>query len=701
MARGFGGPRAHTRPAVSGGFRRRVVAMAGLLLAVLVLAPATPAQAHATLLFTTPAADGAVAQSPDDIHLVFDQAVVATGSSLELTSPRGEAFDVGQPAATDDPRVLASPVHEVLATGEYTVHWQVTAPDGDTMVGSFRFGVGSTSGLSSTPEEEQSATVRGVPALTALRTLLFAGLSLALGGLVGARHARRTRQLGGAEDVDPAPWTAPGAALGLVAGLGLALAQLGGGVLAEGIARWHQAPSLLASTPGRVLVIQVLAFATAALLAVRARRGPAPLVRQRLAGAALFVVAGAEGVRSHPEAAAPGWGAALVVVHLTAAAVWVGALVHVVRVARARRGRGVATAPVVLAYAHTAWLLFLLVALTGTANVLVLARPRGLFDTLLESEYGGWLLAKLTLVAVVAACALLARRHLARRARRQPGATVRLELVSLVGVLAVSALLTSLAPPARQDLPLPFPPPPAGPVTAVGARAGWIGVGASASEGQLVIRLRTPDAGEFGDGVEPTGRVGEVEDGYRLAANLVAPGADDGRGLEFRRCGSGCFVAPVEWTPGRHVLTLDAGALAWDGGAAALNINWPPRQSPATLRRAVRVMRKVDHFTLHEQVTSDTSAGLGDAQQLGMSGPEFLDTEPYVSGVAPSVVVTGRSDDETELALAYPAEGIYVRLLLDSRHRITRETLTAANHLVERTFVYPAERQSDGHTHEH
>ncbi|SOD89723.1 hypothetical protein [Streptomyces sp. Ag109_G2-15] len=99
-------------------------------------------------------------------------------------------------------------------------------------------------------------------------------------------------------------------------------------------------------------------------------------------------------------------------------------------------------------------------------------------------------------------------------------------------------------------------------------------------------------------------------------------------------------------------------------------------------------------------VTSNTAQGLGDLRQLPVTGEEFLAAEPYGSGTAP---VTTRLSDENgqrRLALAYPAEHTQLGLTLDGTGRILHETLTAPNHLVTRTFVYP-EPEEDGHGHEH
>ena len=108
-------------------------------------------------------------------------------------------------------------------------------------------------------------------------------------------------------------------------------------------------------------------------------------------------------------------------------------------------------------------------------------------------------------------------------------------------------------------------------------------------------------------------------------------------------------------------------------------------------------MSAIPELALYERVTSDTNSGLGQEVRLQLSGPELLDSDPYGSGVAPTVVVLGRNQltGETEMALAYPGEGTYVRLTLDHHGRIARETLAAPNHLTTRTIVYPE------HKHEH
>lgn len=636
----------------------RWLAVLAACIALLLGLPA-PAQAHATLLFTTPAADGAVPTSPPQIQLVFDQAVVPTDSTLSLTGPDGD-IEVGPVELSHRGQVLSVTVRERLEPAEYEVTWVVTARDGDSMAGEFRFEVGSSDGLSLT---SQTPATPGASLIGVLRWLLFAGLALLLGGITGQRLAARTSEPG-----DPRPPLRTGAVLAVLATLGLALVQAGGGSLLGGISRVEV---LIDSTPGRIAMAELtLALIVLVMLLIRGSRSV--MVAGALGLAAL------EGLRAHPHAELPGWGALLLAVHLLAAAVWIGALVHTIRVAR-RRGAAGARA-VVVAYARLALWLVLAVLVAGALAAVTLIPLNDMVLVLIDTTYGRWLAVKLGLVVVALGFAFTGRWFL-RRGRGQPSVAARIEVGALAGVLAASAALTALAPPALSDAPLPFPPPPSGPVVALGARAGWIGIGATASQGQLVVRLVTPDL------VTPDPDVGETdaqEEEFTLAGNL-SPATREPHPLHFRACGQGCFVAPVDWGPGHSTVTLNADGEHFDGGNAAILVPWPARPSPDLLRKAVAATGLEPKVVIHEQVTSDTSSGLGDLSGIPLTGREYLEAGPFGSGVAPVVV---RLDQRT-LSLGYPAEATYVQLTLDRHDRIVREVLAAPNHLVNRTLVYP------------
>src|SRR6266702_6053710 len=146
---------------------RRIAAFAGGLAAALIaltaLAPA--ASAHATLLFTAPAADSAVPASPTAITLTFNEPVTLAGPPVTLTGAGGQKIGVGPPGQSRGRSVVTVPVTARLGDGVYTVAWQVISTDGDPVSSSFIFAVGpapaalsATTAQPSTPARWPAAT---------------------------------------------------------------------------------------------------------------------------------------------------------------------------------------------------------------------------------------------------------------------------------------------------------------------------------------------------------------------------------------------------------------------------------------------------------------------------------------------------------------------------------------------------------------
>lgn len=430
------------------------------------------------------------------------------------------------------------------------------------------------------------------------------------------------------------------------------------------------------SRPGVLALVEIAGFALAAIAVVVRRRAWAVLP--------LTAVLVAEALRAHPQAEQAVAGPVLTFVHLAAAALWTGTLVQVLRAMATCRGERGAARALLLAYARLAGWLFAAVVSTGIIAGLLLVP----LDDLATTAYGQVLLAKSALVVVAAGLAYTARRHLhGNAAGRLPYRPARVEASVLAVVLAISATLTVLRVPADADRPLSFAPPTTGPVVPAGTRAGEIGISARASTGQLILDLTAPQVGDTGD------------QSYALSATLADPRGTKRR-LALHGCGTGCFYTPLTWREGTSRLTLTASAgQEWAGGRAGLTITWPPRPDAALLRETVAAMKKVPGFTLHELVTSNTARGLGDLKQLPLTGKEFLASEPYGSGAAPVLTRLPDESGHRRLALAYPAEHTQLDLTLDETGRILHETLTAPNHLVTRTFVYPEPEEREGHEH--
>ncbi|MFF9194642.1 CopD family protein [Streptomyces sp. NPDC014779] len=250
-------------------------------------------------------------------------------------------------------------------------------------------------------------------AITLLRLLVLVALAVQIGELAGARLA--------GEGPLPRRWSVPAATTGCAASAGLLvlLAWLSG--LGLGTASGLR--------EGRLLLVTANALGLAALCA--ATRRPA------LAVAPLAVAVGAEAMRAHPEAYTPAIGVTLTVVHLTAASLWCGSLLYVLRTMRLRGGGR----DVLMRYARMAAVVFAALAVTGTCSTLRRLPLDGVFTT----AYGRVLLVKLALFGLTALLALTARHRMLHAADPEPPARVELAVLGLV--VLVSALLTVVPDP--------------------------------------------------------------------------------------------------------------------------------------------------------------------------------------------------------------------------------------------------------------
>ncbi|MFF4567287.1 copper resistance protein CopC [Streptomyces sp. NPDC001435] len=634
-----------------------------LLTGASLLTSSVSAQAHAVLLFASPSIEGAVPTAPKEIALVFDEPVQPAGArTARITTAAGKAVDIGSAARSEGGRQVTVPVQGTLGPGVYTVDWQVAAQDGDVMGGSYRFAVGSAAAGLSAGSAGGQQQVSGAGATAVLRWVLFGAFALALGGLVGERLAARH------EITKPRPWARAGAVGGLVASLGLAVLIAGGGSLVEGFSS-PSGVTLFVARAGMLAVIEAAAWLVAAVATARGWPSAA------WAGLAAAIVS--EGLRAHPAGASAVWGPVLTTMHLAAAAVWIGALVHLVHVGIARRWDTRFRAALG-AYARLALLLVIVVLLTGTLSGLLLISPSELLDT----SFGKLLSVKLLLVAAVCVLALTARRQMARSA---PRSLVRVEASALVAVLAVTAWLSVTQPPRDAQAALPFAPPASGDAITAGGRADEIGIAATASAGQVVVRLTAPTTDL------------DRDDSRSYEASLrLADAVGRARTVSLRGCGDGCFYAPVIWKKGANLLTVRASAKGWGGGRETLRVMWPVRPGAAQLVRTVKAMRAVKKFTLHELVASDTARATIAPTRLELSGGRFVDSEPYAKGQATQTSRFTDAEGHTVLALGYPGERLALELTLDDHDRVVRETLVAPNHLIHRSFTYPDAQEAGG-----
>ena len=295
-----------------------------LALLALLVAPALPGAAggrvlaHAQLVASSPGAGGIVAESPDEIRLIFSEPLEAQVTSIDVVDVNGAPVltRVGEvdPA---DPYALVV-VEPQLADGVYRLTWRtLSAADGHTTEGFFNFGVGDVPGsLAGGPQGMTHSDTD--PAGVIGRWLTYLGLLLALGIAVFHRVVIRD---------GPMPTT-------LVRALAAALLVGGAATLTVAILAGFEAGSVVdfifGTRHGGIQVARAVVAATggAMLLFVAPRAAGIVAAITGLVGIILLVASG-------HTAALPGV-APLIgqIVHVAGAAVWIGGIVGLLALVR-------------------------------------------------------------------------------------------------------------------------------------------------------------------------------------------------------------------------------------------------------------------------------------------------------------------------------------------------------------------------------
>jgi copper transport protein len=443
-----------------------------LLIAIL-LAAVTPVLAHAELVRAVPEPNAALDRSPALIELYFSEAIEASFSTITVFDESGDQADNGDSLLDPtDPTRLTVTVR-TLPDGVYTVVWQVlSAVDGHVTSGAFPFAVGSVDAAVLAAAEQASQQVRVSLSEVAARWLLYLSATALTGGTlfmlaVWQPAYRVVKQAVGREWVDPTPWrrlarlTLVGLLVANILGL---LAQAGKATGVDLAAPWGEAVGdVLFRTRYGALWIARLTLAIALVgLAAITRQRPQRWITFGLSLGVLLTIS----LGSHAAAETrPLWPVVSDWVHLAAASVWVGGLLHFAlglwSLRRPPAGQGPYTRLVAQLLPRFSTLALLSVgALTLTGLYASLARV-GSLDALTSTFYGRTLIVKLALALVMVALGavnlLLVTPRVKRAAGRAEGqaslvARFRVSVTSeiaLGALLLLSVGLLTSTPPAR------------------------------------------------------------------------------------------------------------------------------------------------------------------------------------------------------------------------------------------------------------
>ncbi len=315
--------------------RTRALAVLALLAgwAVLSLAGAAPALAHAELVGTDPADGSRLQAAPSQVTVSFSENVSLDPGFLKVVDSKGEQVSNGP---VNHPGGQGSKVSVALRSGlpdgSYLVSYRIVSTDSHPIGGSFSFVVGNGPLVAGTGVVTGGTTDRLVgDVFTVARWIAFAGIVL-IGGLAfvvlcwpAGRTDRRARRL---------VWFGWGAtAAGAVLGLLLEGPYAAGTGLADAV-DLSLLRTTLGSTYGRMLCARLVLLGVLAVLAVRLLREvdeQPEKTRARdedlAAICGLGVLATYGGVGHAAAGSQPTLALLSDTTHLAAASVWVGGLV--------------------------------------------------------------------------------------------------------------------------------------------------------------------------------------------------------------------------------------------------------------------------------------------------------------------------------------------------------------------------------------
>lgn len=456
----------HPRTSVRPASLPVMLLLASLVASIMAAFWAPSADAHALVKATFPA-DGAVLDAmPEEISLVFNEGVDAPTAALRVHDDHGDRVDVGDASVDpDDGTRIRVAVEPSLGDGTYIVTWRAVSADGHPVKGAWLFSVGASSDVgddlvaalfSANGDRPVAVLAVMVRALALAGTLLLAGVAMFTMVARDAAGAPSIRSL-----------VRRSALVMLVASLLSIPLQA---MLETGLGLAALAPGPMGDVVGSPVGWSALLRAAVAGFLFW-RQGASEVDR-------VTVVAGVVGVTSlaldgHSLTQSP---IALIfvgdVVHVVAAAAWVGGLVALWSLVRARRRADdpEGAAQLVAGFSRLAtWSLLALLAAGSAMSWVTVRAARALTTT----GYGWTLLAKVALVAVLMVVGLYNKRRLvpaivaARDSETAEDAddltrrvgdgawlrlrqTLRLEAVLMASVVAVTAVLVGQQP-ASQD----------------------------------------------------------------------------------------------------------------------------------------------------------------------------------------------------------------------------------------------------------
>ncbi|MFD8630580.1 copper resistance CopC/CopD family protein [Streptomyces sp. NPDC059533] len=414
----------------------RLTLVLAALLATLFTAVA-PATAHAALTASDPKDGAVVATAPAQVTLSFSEQVAMGGDSIRILDPQGKRVDTGElrDLCSGNTVRYGTALRSGLPNGTYTVAWQAVSADSHPISGAFTFSIGAPSATTVKPAAQQAGGGPVGIAYGIARYAAYAGFTVLVGAaafiLLCWRRGAAQRPL---QKLVVRAWVTLTAATLVM--LVLRTPYTGSGKFADAFdldgLRAVLATKTGASLVSRLLLLGAAALFIAVLLGVYARRQKESENTAEdsteesegtrdtddltfgLAIGGTVVSAGIAATWALSEHAStgiqPGLAMPVDIVHLLAAATWLGGLAALL--IALHKVPGIERAAV-QRFSKVAFVSVLALAVTGVYQSW---RQIGSWSALTGTDYGRLLLLKVGLVAVLVALAYVSRRWTGRLA---------------------------------------------------------------------------------------------------------------------------------------------------------------------------------------------------------------------------------------------------------------------------------------------
>ena len=411
------------------------------------------AQAHVTLVGSTPADATSLEQVPRQVELRFNEALSSRFRQVELLDTGGHVVKGTTLNASADGHRLVLTLPAKLARGAYEVTWEaLSADDGHVSGGAFVFGAGAAVG----PPPRSAPATDATTLDAALRWAVLSLLLFLIGAVVMALVLTGAR-FGGA-DPEATRWHALGRVTRPLAPAAGLAALVGLGVLAREATTVPGDAGLIAASTrllgerwgvlwagGEVLMIAV------ALLAVVARRDPERRAAFRLLLGMATLLVGVCALRAMGGHAAvvphPALHVIAAAAHLLGAGIWLGGVVAFTVLLWPVAGQLRPDARIVLRgiRGRFSWLAGGSLVVAAFTGLVAAGAQVASIDALRTTSYGDSLIIKVVLMLVAASIGLVNAILLLRMGREDaPAPTLRVpRLMAIEAALGVCALLAA------------------------------------------------------------------------------------------------------------------------------------------------------------------------------------------------------------------------------------------------------------------